>query len=393
MVSPLSALVGFVVLLALVFDYTNGFHDAANSIATVVATKVLRPYQAVLWAAFWNFVAAFCFNVAVAKMIGKGIVQPGAVDVYVVLAALVGAISWNITTWVLGMPTSSSHALMGGLIGAVLVKVGAHGIITAGVTKTLTFIILSPTIGFTLGAALMRLGKLVTKNASPEGVTRWSKGMQLVTSGAYSLGHGMNDAQKTMGVIAVLLVSMAPKIPELQHLPTWIMPPHDLSRIPWGIIIAAHLAIALGTLSGGWRIVRTMGLRITELKPLGGVCAETSAAGTLIGTALAGIPVSTTHAITGAIVGVGANTTPPGVQWRVVGDIMKAWAVTIPAAALMSAAVYYLVTGIIPRLSGQGQGLVAVGVGGLLAYGYMIWHRTVKSGSGQQILQELEQVA
>jgi PiT family inorganic phosphate transporter len=386
---PLFLLVGFVVLLALAFDYSNGFHDAANSIATVVATKVLKPFQAVIWAAFFNFIAAFCFNVAVAKMIGKGIVEPAAVDVYVVLAALVGAICWNITTWALGLPTSSSHALMGGLVGAVLVKAGPSAIISAGVLKVALFIVLSPVIGCGIGALLMKLSSYALAHVPTGSVDRWARRLQLVSSGCYSLGHGMNDAQKTMGVIAVLLVSMAPKVPQLQQLPSWVMPPADLSHIPWAIIIAAHLAIALGTLCGGWRIVRTMGKRITDLQPLGGVCAESAGAATLIGTALAGIPVSTTHAITGAIVGVGASREVTAVRWGLVSNIIQAWICTIPAAGLMSAATYFVAADVWPRLTATGQGVLGGVIGFALALAYGAWYRSVKSGVGRQVIAEL----
>jgi inorganic phosphate transporter, PiT family len=276
--SPLLLLVIFVVILALAFDYSNGFHDAANSIATIVATRVLKPYQAVAWAAFFNFVAAFTFEPEVAKTIGKGTVDPKAVDVYIILSCLVGAVGWNITTWYLGLPTSSSHALVGGLVGAILVKVGMSGIVAEGLLKTLRFIILAPLLGMILGITLMTVATWLLHNANPGPANRWSRRLQLVSSAFYSLGHGLNDAQKTMGVIAVLLVSMRAQVPELASAPAWLMPPADLEHIPWWIILSAHAAISLGTLSGGWRIVKTMGMRITELQPLGGVCAETAGA-------------------------------------------------------------------------------------------------------------------
>jgi PiT family inorganic phosphate transporter len=378
--SPLLALVVFVVLLALAFDYTNGFHDAANSIATVVATRVLRPVQAVAWAAFFNFVAAFTFDASVAKTIGKGIVQPEVADVWVVLATLVGAIGWNITTWYLGLPTSSSHALVGGLVGAALVKAGTAGIVSAGLSKTLLFIVLSPTIGMVLGITLMTLALTTLRHAKPGPTNRWARRLQLVSSGAYSLGHGMNDAQKTMGIIAVLLVSMRAQVPELQRAPSWLMPPRHLEHVPWWIILAAHTALAAGTLSGGWRIVKTMGMRITDLQPLGGVCAETAGAITLIGTALAGIPVSTTHTITGAIVGVGASRRLSAVRWGIAARIVWAWVLTIPAAGLISAATYFLVAQVWPALPAAAQGLLGLMAAGLLAYAFFAWWRGARSG-------------
>lgn len=378
--SALLILVLLVVVLALAFDYSNGFHDAANSIATVVATRVLKPYQAVAWAALFNFIAAFTFDVSVAKTIGKGIIEPQVVDVYVILACLVGAIGWNITTWYLGLPTSSSHALVGGLIGAAIVKAGTDSVVASGLIRTASFIVLSPLLGMTLGIILMTFSLWLLQWAHPGPVNRWSRRLQLVSSGAYSLGHGMNDAQKTMGIIAVLLVSMRPQVPELQNAPAWLMPPSDLSHIPWVIIIAAHAAIALGTLSGGWRIVKTMGMRITELQPIGGVCAETAGALTLVGTALAGIPVSTTHTITGAIVGVGASRRLSAVRWGVAGTILWAWVLTIPAAATISAATYTLAAIVWPRLPSFGQFVLGAAILGLLGYAFIGWVRSTRAG-------------
>jgi PiT family inorganic phosphate transporter len=324
--SWLLLLVIFVVILALVFDYSNGFHDAANSIATIVATRVLKPHQAVAWAAFFNFVAAFTFEPAVAKTIGKGTVDPLAVDVYVILSCLVGAIGWNITTWWLGLPTSSSHALVGGLVGATLVKAGTSAIIYEGVFKTMRFIVLAPLLGMILAVTLMTFSMWLLRRASPGPVNTWSRRLQLLSSAFYSLGHGLNDAQKTMGIIAVLLVSMRSQVPELQHAPGWFMPPANLHHIPMWIILSAHAAIALGTLSGGWRIVKTMGMRITELQPLGGVCAETA----------------------GAIVGVGATRRLSAVRWGVAGSIVWAWILTIPAAATMGAIAYFVCSLVLP---------------------------------------------
>jgi PiT family inorganic phosphate transporter len=378
--SPLLLLVILVILLAIAFDYSNGFHDAANSIATIVATRVLRPFQAVLWAAFFNFVAAFTFDVAVAKTIGKGIIQPEVADVYVILSCLVGAIGWNITTWWLGLPTSSSHALVGGLIGAAVVKAGTGGVVVPGIIKTASFIVLSPTIGMLLGMTLMTLALRALQNSPPQPTNLWARRLQLVSSGFYSLGHGMNDAQKTMGIIAVLLISMRDQVPELQTAPAWFMPPQNLEHIPWWIILVAHAAIALGTMSGGWRIVKTMGMRITELQPIGGVCAETAGALTLVGTALAGIPVSTTHTITGSIVGVGASRRLSAVRWGVAGTIVWAWILTIPAAALMSAATYVLVAMVWPRLPFIGQAAAGLIIAFLLGYACLAWLRTAVNG-------------
>jgi inorganic phosphate transporter, PiT family len=317
------------VVLALAFDFMNGFHDAANSIATVVSTGVLKPGQAVLFAAFFNFVAIFVFELKVAATVGKGIVQPGVVDHYVVFGALVGAIAWNVITWWWGIPSSSSHALIGGIVGAVMTKVGAGGLIGAGVFKTLAFIIVSPTLGFLLGSLLMVLVAWVFRTTRPQRVDGFFRRAQLVSAGLYSLGHGGNDAQKTIGIIWMLLLatgyaSAADKLP-----PGWVI---------W----SCYIAIALGTMFGGWRIVKTMGQRITKLKPVGGFCAETGGAMTLFLATGLGIPVSTTHTITGAIVGVGSTRSASAVRWGVAGNIVWAWIFTIPASALMAAAGYGL---------------------------------------------------
>jgi len=403
--SPEFILVLLVVLLALAFDYSNGFHDAANSIATIVATRVLRPLQAVAWAAFFNFVAAFTFDVNVAKTIGKGIVLPAVVDVHVIMATLAGAIGWNIVTWLLGLPTSSSHALVGGLVGAALIKAGTGGIVAPGLVKTASFIVLAPCIGMALGATLMTAATWLVHGAhmlgtrgrpahecpvpggwslwralsAPGSVSRWSRGLQLVSSAAYSLGHGMNDAQKTMGIIAVLLVSMRSHVRELQNAPSWAMPPQNLEQIPWWIILAAHAAIALGTLSGGWRIVKTMGMRITDLKPLSGVCAESAGALTLIALALRGIPVSTTHTITGAIVGVGASRRLSAVRWGVAAHIVWAWVLTIPAAATLSALCYTVAAFLWPALPQAGQGLFAAALVAGLLWWFARWLQSART--------------
>ena len=318
----------FIVLVALIFDFINGFHDAANSIATVVSTRVLTPLQAVVWAAFFNFVAAFGFGVSVAATVGKGVVQSNAVDQWVILAGLVGAIAWDLITWYGGLPTSSSHALIGGFAGAAVAKAGFAALITSGLVKIGVFMILAPLIGFSVGFVLMLATVWAFRNATPGRVDWIFRRMQLLSAAAYSLGHGTNDAQKSMGIIAVLLFSTG-------HLgPTFY--------IPFWVIMAAHAAIALGTLSGGWRIVKTMGMRITKLRPVGGFCAETAGAATLIGTAVAGIPVSTTHTITGGIMGVGSLQRFSAVRWGVAGNIIWAWIMTIPASALIAAAVWLL---------------------------------------------------
>jgi inorganic phosphate transporter, PiT family len=321
-------LVIIVIAIALIFDYINGFHDAANSIATIVSTRVLTPGQAVLWAAFFNFVAAFGFGTHVAKTVGSGMVDINIVTTHVILAALIGAIVWNLITWWLGLPTSSSHALIGGLAGAAIAKEGTLSVIIAsGWIKTVSFIILSPLIGMLLGMVLMFAVTIAFKKRSPLSVDRWFRRGQLFSAAAYSIGHGTNDAQKTMGIIAGVLYANK------------LIPSFD---IPYWVILAAHGAIGLGTLSGGWRIVKTMGMRITALKPMGGFAAETSAAVTLLGAAAAGIPVSTTHTITGAIMGVGSLRRLSAVRWGVATRIIWAWVITIPAAISIAGGTYFL---------------------------------------------------
>ncbi|PYM19139.1 MAG: anion permease [Candidatus Rokuibacteriota bacterium] len=323
----LSAVI-FIVFVALVFDFINGFHDAANSIATVVSTRVLTPLQAVVWAAFFNFVAAFGFGVHVATTVGKGVVDANVVDQWVILAGLVGAITWDMITWHWGLPTSSSHALIGGFAGAGVAKAGFGGLIAAGLVKIGVFMILAPLIGLTVGFAMMLLNMWTFRNETPGRVDRFFRRGQLVSAAAYSLGHGTNDAQKTMGIIAVLLFSTG-------HLGKDFY-------VPFWVIMAAHAALGLGTMMGGWRIVKTMGMRITKLRPIGGFSAETAGALVLIGTAVGGIPVSTTHTISGAIMGVGAIQRFSAVRWGVAGRIVWAWVVTIPAAALVAAVTWYV---------------------------------------------------
>ncbi|MBI3628957.1 MAG: inorganic phosphate transporter [Candidatus Rokubacteria bacterium] len=325
---PVLALVVFIVLVALLFDFFNGFHDAANSIATVVSTRVLTPLQAVVWAAFFNFVAAFGFGVSVATTVGRGVVHPEVIDQWVILAGLLGAIAWDVITWYWGLPTSSSHALIGGLAGAGITKAGFGSLVPAGLIKIGVFMVLAPLIGFGVGLLMMLLTLWTFRNAHPGRVDRLFRRLQLVSAGAYSLGHGTNDAQKTMGVIAVLLFS------------TGHLGPHFY--VPFWVILSAHAAIGLGTLFGGWRIVRTMGMRITKLRPVGGFSAETAGAITLIGTAIGGIPVSTTHTISGSIMGVGSITRFSAVRWGVAGRIVVAWVFTIPAAGLVSALTWFL---------------------------------------------------
>ena len=320
--------VAFIVLVALVFDFINGFHDAANSIATVVSTRVLTPLQAVVWAAFFNFVAAFGFGVSVAATVGKGVVEAAVVDQWVILAGLVGAIAWDLITWYWGMPTSSSHALIGGFAGAAVMKGGFDALIASGLLKIGLFMILAPLIGFSVGLGLMLATLWLFKDATPGRVDWLFRRLQLASAAAYSLGHGTNDAQKTMGIIAVLLFTTG-------HL-------GGEFYVPFWVVLAAHAAIALGTLSGGWRIVKTMGMRITKLRPVGGFCAETAGAITLIGTAIGGIPVSTTQTISGSIMGVGALQRLSAVRWGVAGRIFWAWVFTIPASAAVGAGTWLL---------------------------------------------------
>ncbi len=322
---PLATLV-LLVALALAFDFMNGFHDAANSIATIVSTGVLRPYQAVLWAAFFNFVAIFIFHLKVAATVGKGIVDPTAIDHYVIFGALSGAIAWNLITWYYGIPSSSSHALIGGMIGATLARAGTEPLLAPGIVKTAAFIFASPLLGMTLGAMLMIAVSWACLRAPPRRVDSWFRRLQLVSSALYSIGHGSNDAQKTMGIIWLLLIAAG--VTGRDHLPVWV-------------IVSCYVAIALGTLFGGWRIVKTMGQKITKLRPVGGFAAETGGAMTLFLASTLGIPVSTTHTITGAIVGVGAAQRTRAVRWGVAGNIVIAWIITMPAAAAMAAMAYY----------------------------------------------------
>jgi PiT family inorganic phosphate transporter len=320
-------LVGFIIFVALAFDYINGFHDAANSIATVVSTRVLSPMQAVVWAAVFNFVAAFGFGVNVAKTVGKGVVESAVVDHWVILAGLMGAIIWDLLTWYLGLPTSSSHALIGGFAGAAVVKSGFGALVPAGLLKILVFIVLAPLLGLAVGFTLMVIVSWIFRRARPSRVDWLFRRLQFLSAAAYSLGHGTNDAQKTMGIIAILLFSAGYLGPEFY--------------VPFWVILAAHAAIGLGTLAGGWRIVKTMGMRLTKLRPVGGFCAESAGAMMLIGTAIGGIPVSTTHTITGSIVGVGATQRLSAVRWGIAGRIIWAWIFTIPASAVIAALTWY----------------------------------------------------
>ena len=322
------AIVVLVVLVALFFDFMNGFHDAANSIATVVSTRVLSPRIAVLWAALFNFVAAFLFGVNVASTIGKGTIDPSIVTAWLLLAVLIGAISWDVITWWFGLPTSSSHALVGGLIGAGVVKGGWAVVQVAGVNKILLFIVLSPVIGFFAAIGLIVVTGRVGSHFQRAGVDRSFRRLQLVSAALYSLGHGTNDAQKTMGIIAALLFAQGVL--------------GSTFYVPYYVIILAGVAMGLGTWFGGWRIVRTMGMRITQLQPFGGFSAETAAASTLFATASLGIPVSTTHTIAGAIMGVGTTRRLSAVRWGVARRIVYAWVLTIPAAAAISAFTYTL---------------------------------------------------
>ena len=317
------------VCMALIFDFMNGFHDAANSIATVVSTGVLRPAQAVVFAAAFNFVAIFVFHLSVAATVGKGIVLPGVVDTHVVFGALAGAITWNIVTWYYGIPSSSSHALIGGIVGAVLAKSGASALIASGIMRTVAFIFVSPLLGFLLGSLMMLMVAWIFRRVTPSRVDKWFRRLQLVSAGAYSLGHGGNDAQKTIGIIWMLLIA------------TGYASSTDASPPTWSIV-TCYVAIALGTMFGGWRIVKTMGQRITKLKPVGGFCAETGGAMTLFLATAMGIPVSTTHTITGAIVGVGSTQRASAVRWGVAGNIIWAWVLTIPASAFVAGVAYWI---------------------------------------------------
>jgi len=328
MISPTLLLVIFIIAVALIFDFTNGIHDSANSIATIVSTRVLTPRQAVAWAAFFNFIAFLIFGTSVASTIGKGLINIKVVTPVVVLAGLLGAIIWNLTTWYLGLPTSSSHALIGGYLGAAIAKAGFGVIILGGWTKTILFIFLAPIIGMVLGMffIFVTMKVLEKNNARPQSVTKWSKRFQLLSAALYSLGHGSNDAQKTMGIITTLLVSAG-------LLSTF--------KIPLWVVLSAQGAIALGTLMGGWRIVKTIGQKIVRLKPLDGVCAETASAISIFVATYFGIPVSTTHVITGAISGVGAAKRVSSVRWHVTFRIVWAWIITIPAAAIVGSIIFF----------------------------------------------------
>jgi PiT family inorganic phosphate transporter len=322
-------LVGLLIVVALAFDFMNGFHDAANSVATIVSTRVLTPRQAVLWAAFFNFVAAFGFGVQVASTVGKGIIDPSAVSNGVVFSGLAAAIAWDVLTWLYGLPTSSSHALIAGFAGAGIAAAGPHAVVVGGVTKVFLFVFISPALGLLLGLFFMTVVTQAVRRSSPARIDSQFRRFQLVSAALYSLGHGTNDAQKTMGIIAVLLFTGG-YLGSTFYVPMWV-------------ILTCHAAIALGTTFGGWRIVKTMGMRITKLQPIGGFCAETAGAFTIIGAALAGIPVSTTHTITGAIVGVGASRRLSAVRWGVARNVVWAWILTIPGTALIAAAIYLFV--------------------------------------------------
>lgn len=325
--------VALLVAMALAFDFMNGFHDAANAIATVVSTRVLKPHTAVLLAACFNFVAIFIFHLKVASTVGKGTVDPLIIDHYVVFGALVGAIVWNVITWYYGIPSSSSHALIGGLSGAAIAKSGVGALIASGLMKTVAFIFVSPVLGFLLGSIMMVIVSWLCRRASPRNVDRWFRRLQLLSASLYSLGHGGNDAQKTMGIIWMLLIA-AGISKSTDPLPMWV-------------VLCCYAAISLGTMFGGWRIVRTMGQRITSLRPVGGFCAETGGAMTLFLATALGVPVSTTHTITGAIVGVGSTKRTSAVRWGVAGNIVWAWVLTIPCSAVVSAIFWYLGTKIL----------------------------------------------
>jgi inorganic phosphate transporter, PiT family len=318
------------VVLALAFDFMNGFHDAANSIATVVSTGVLKPQHAVMWAAAFNFIAIFVFQLKVAATVGKGIVDPGIVDHYVIFGALIGAIAWNVITWYYGLPSSSSHALIGGIIGATIAKAGAGALIASGIWKVVLFIFVSPLMGFVLGGLLMVAVAWICRRTTPWRVDRWFRRLQLVSASMYSLGHGGNDAQKTIGIIWMLLIAAGAMAAD--------------DPVPLWVIVSCYVAIAAGTMFGGWRIVKTMGQKITKLKPVGGFCAETGGAITLFVATGLGIPVSTTHTITGAIVGVGSTRKFSAVRWGVAGTIIWAWVFTIPASAFIAAVFYWVGT-------------------------------------------------
>jgi len=320
---------GILIALALVFDFMNGFHDAANAIATVVSTRVLKPQTAVAMAAFFNFIAIFVFHqLTVAATVGKGTIDPSVVDQYVIFGALVGAIVWNVVTWYYGIPSSSSHALIGGLVGAAVAKSGTGALISAGLIKIVVFIVLAPLMGFIFGSIMMLIVSWIFVRSTPRRVDKWFRRLQLVSAASYSLGHGGNDAQKTIGIIWMLLIAAGYSQVGDAEPPLWV-------------IISCYTAISFGTLFGGWRIVKTMGQKITKLKPVGGFCAETGGAVTLFVATALGVPVSTTHTITGAIVGVGASQKMSAVRWGVAGNIVWAWIFTIPASAFVAAIAWW----------------------------------------------------
>lgn len=337
MLDPVLALTIFIIGLALTFDFLNGFHDAANSIATVVSTRVLTPLQGVLWAALFNFIAAFTFGTAIAKTVVSGLVDVHHVDNVVILSGLIGAIVWDLITWWLGLPTSSSHALIGGYAGAAILKAGWGVLIASGWIKTIAFIFIAPLMGYVLGTIIMLIIYLIFQNKTPVNVENLFRRGQLVSAGLYSLGHGTNDAQKTMGIVAGVLFT----VPAYRSLVT---DPSGKLFIPFWIVLMAHAAMGLGTLAGGWRIVHTVGSKITKLVPMGGFAAEAAGAATLFISSALGIPVSTTHVITGGIVGVGSLRHIRAVRWGVAGRIVWAWILTIPMAALVAAIMYGAVT-------------------------------------------------
>jgi len=322
---------GLLIALALLFDFMNGFHDAANAIATVVSTGVLKPQTAVAMAAFFNFVAIFVVGLKVASAIGKGTIHPEVIDQYVIFGALVGAVVWNLITWYYGIPSSSSHALIGGLVGAAVAKAGTGALIAGGLIKTVVFIVVAPLLGFVLGSLMMLLVSWLFVRSTPRKVDTWFRRLQLLSAAGYSLGHGGNDAQKTLGIIWMLMIASG-------HLSK------DSTSPPQWAIVACYAAISFGTLFGGWRIVKTMGQKITKLKPVGGFCAETGGAITLILSSFWGVPVSTTHTITGAIVGVGSAQKASAVRWGVAGNIVWAWILTIPASAFVAAVAWWVGT-------------------------------------------------
>ena len=322
------SVVALLVFMALAFDFMNGFHDAANAIATVVSTRVMKPHTAVAMAAICNVAAIFIFELKVAATVGKGTIEPSVIDYYVVFGALVGAIAWNVITWYYGIPSSSSHALIGGLIGAAMVKAGPQALISSGVMKTVSFILISPLLGMVLGSVMMILVSWIFRRSTPRRVDTWSRRLQLISASAYALGHGGNDAQKTIGIIWMLLLS-AGMMKNGDPVPVWV-------------IVSCYGSIGLGTVFGGWRIIKLMGQKITKLRPVGGFCAQTGGAATLFLATALGVPVSTTHTITGAIVGVGATKRLSAVRWGLAGTIVWAWVLTIPCSAAISAVFWYL---------------------------------------------------